>query len=370
MPAFEPIPISGDYEPYQIYGVDDIFNLPEPEWLMENVIPKGGSTLIFGGTNVGKSLLALHWMLKLATAPKYPGVKYGTVPADGLEDPLRGKARVLYIYAEGGHDLQTRVQSWEEGTGFREPEMYHNIDWIGLVEEINLRWDPDQPSTVPVAVERLLATVDRWENNSYDIVVFDPAQQVWSGMDGNSDRDVQMAYRLVRELANRVGAASVIVHHARKEGDTFRGATTWTDLVDVAIAVKEDKNVTDLINVTTVKNRFGRKDYHWRFVRESIMLERHLPGREGVYLREMTKEDAAAMNDSPHNLTPTEEEAWKVLMAKQKLTVAELADALDKSRQQVNALIRALYNKGYALQTEEMRGRAKVWIGKYPESES
>ena len=148
-----------DVEPYKTWNVDAVFELPEPEWLMDYVIPKGGSTLLYGPTNVGKSLVALDWAFRLASGWKWMGLQ--------VDEPVN----VLYAYAEGGHDLQLRYQAWMEGNNQTNVAAMDNIQFLGLDEEVHLRWHPDAEEA-PEGVRRLYATAEKVKP---DVVVFDPA---------------------------------------------------------------------------------------------------------------------------------------------------------------------------------------------------
>lgn len=255
--------------PYKLWDVDAVFDLPEPEWLMDYVIPKGGSTLLYGSTNVGKSLVALDWAFRMATGWKW--MKHA------VDEPCN----VLYVYAEGGHDLQLRYQAWVEGNNHNQPQQMDNIKFLGLDEEVHLRWHPDAEES-PEGVRRLYETAEVFKP---DLIVFDPAQEVWRGMESNSDRDVQMAYRVVKEMKRRYNASTLIVHHARKDGDTFRGATTWLDLADVGFSVSET-DVEGIIDLKNTKSRYEQKGHQWKLERRVKDLERvpKLFGRNSVYI--------------------------------------------------------------------------------------
>jgi hypothetical protein len=258
-------------KPYKTWTPEQVFDLEPPEWLIDYVLPKEGSVLLYGSTNTGKSLLALDWAFRLAQGWKWNGL-YVAEPK-----------RVLYIYAEGGHDLQLRYQAWLEGNNVQKLEnLEDNLLFVGLDEEIKLRWNPDFDE-VPAGVQRLFATAQDFDP---DVVVFDPAQEVWRGMDGNSDRDVQMALRIPKELKRRHGAASIIVHHTRKDGDVYRGATSWLDLTDVGFVIAEDQNVQGLVTVKNTKNRYADKGRSWMMHRAVQQLERvpKLLGMESVFL--------------------------------------------------------------------------------------
>lgn len=265
--AIEPVPA----KPYQAWSVESIFDLEPPDWWMNYVLPKGGSCLLYGPTNVGKSLVALDWAFRLALGWNW------------MDQYVAEPASVLYVYSEGGHDLQLRYQAWAEGNNVQQIAMMEdNLTFIGLDEEVNLRWDPDREEA-PEGVRRLYATA---ELVNPDVIVFDPAQEVWRGMDGNSDRHVAMAWRVVKDLQRIHDASAIIVHHARKDGDTFRGATTWLDLADTGFSI-QDGDVEGQVKLQNTKNRYAEKGHNWLLARKKQVLSDKvlkLLGMDSVYI--------------------------------------------------------------------------------------
>lgn len=74
----------------KIYSWAELKELPEPEWLLDRILPKDGLVELYGPPNVGKTFLALHWGLQLVS---------------------QGQP-VLYIAGEGVSGLKTRIQAW------------------------------------------------------------------------------------------------------------------------------------------------------------------------------------------------------------------------------------------------------------------
>lgn len=315
---------------YKLWDIDSIFELDPPEWLIEDILPQRGSTLLYGPTNVGKSLVTLDWAFRLASGWSWMGKAIK-------------QSSVLYVYAEGGHDLQLRYQAWVEGYDHQQPvALLDNLHFIGLDEEIKLRWNPDAEEP-PEGVRKLYATVDPNRPNArkYDVIIFDPAQEVWRGMDGNSDQHVAMAWRIVKDIQREHDAASVIVHHARKDGDTFRGATTWLDLADTGFLVTEDDY--GLVTVANTKNRYSEKGHGFLLRRNPHVIDRvpKLLGQTSVYLgRGYRKSDAG----SP------EERAILAVLADSDMTMTQVWNAVkdntDLSHTMTRNILRELEERG------------------------
>jgi RecA-family ATPase len=73
--------------------------LPLQEWLIDGVLPKGGSAVLFGESGTGKTFTALDWSFHI-----------------GLGRPWLGRAvkqgDVVYVAGEGGSGYRDRVIAW------------------------------------------------------------------------------------------------------------------------------------------------------------------------------------------------------------------------------------------------------------------
>jgi len=287
-------------EPYRLWDPSEVFDLEPPTWLMDYVIPESGSVLLYGPTNVGKSLVALDWAFRLAIGYKWLGL---SVPKP---------QKVLYAYAEGGHDLQLRYQAWVEGNDVRDfHRLEQNIRFIGLDEEVGLRWDPDHTDNPPVGVQRLYAAAEEFHP---DVVIFDPAQEVWRGLENNSDRHVAMAWRVVKDLRRQYKCAAVVVHHSRKDDVQFRGATTWLDLADVGFSITET-SAEGILDLTNTKSRYAEKGKKWKLERRVQALQRvpKLFGQDSVYIAGGSASDTASKEADVFGLLSIENRSYSEL---------------------------------------------------------
>ena len=252
--------------PYKRWTWDEIKTLPPTEWLIDGFLPRAGSVLLYGSGNTGKTMITLDWALRLGI-----GVSWFGVPTQ--------KARVLYAYAEGASDLPKRVQAWQEGNDLTlDPAM---TQFIGIRETVNLIWSPGDP--MPPNVVRLMQTVEEYEP---EVIFLDPVQEIFAGMDNNSDASVQMVFAMRKELSLR-GVATVFIHHMRKDADTYRGATTWRDLADVGLSLAASDVDSTMLSLKMDRNRFGPKLMEYMLTLQTVELSGSVPtlkGQTGVYL--------------------------------------------------------------------------------------
>ena len=58
---------------FVFHKIPEILSLPDPEWLIENLLIKGNLAVLFGPPGVGKSFLALSWSLAVASEKPWLG---------------------------------------------------------------------------------------------------------------------------------------------------------------------------------------------------------------------------------------------------------------------------------------------------------
>src|ERR1700744_6409506 len=80
-------------------SIADLLALPDPEWLIEGILPQGGLAVLYGPPGAGKSFLALDWSMSVDRGREWSG-----------RQVRQGAA--LYICAERTSGLKQRVGAW------------------------------------------------------------------------------------------------------------------------------------------------------------------------------------------------------------------------------------------------------------------
>lgn len=213
----------------------ELRDLPDPEPLIDNVLDQGTVALLYGKWGSGKSFLAIDWATSVGTGRRWQG--RATV-----------KRPTLYVAAEGAYGLKGRTEAVERGWGVD----IADGDLDVLPRPVNL--------THTREVADLAALI---ADNGYGLVVLDTLARCMVGADENSAKDcgrvVDTLHRL-REVTPDGRGVILGVHHAGKDGKTFRGSSAFEAGADTVYSVSTDGAV---IIVDREKRKDGpRTDLH------------------------------------------------------------------------------------------------------------
>jgi AAA domain-containing protein len=182
---------------------------PEPvPWIAEPLIARGAVTMLAGREGQGKSMLALA----LAA-----GVGHGAT----LAGIACHQGRVLVVDAENG-----------------EREAHRRLHGLGMklgalvyaeADGFNLRSDLAQ-------LEELLA------EHQPDVLVLDSFRSLAPGLDENDSGPVEATLGPLRNLARRRDCGVLLLHHAAKASDGYRGSTAIGAAVELGFTLARDRD--------------------------------------------------------------------------------------------------------------------------------
>lgn len=204
--------------------------LPDPEPLIDDVLDQGTVALLYGKWGAGKSFIALDWAASVATGRRWQGRATEQRPT-------------LYVAGEGAYGLKGRLHAWE--TGWRTGIADGALDI--LPRPVNLAKSVDVTNLLDLISDR-----------GYGLVVLDTLARCMVGADENSARDCGEVVDVLTRLRSATpdGRGVIVgVHHAGKDGKTFRGSTTFEAGADTVYSAGLDDDDRGI-----VLNRTKRKD--------------------------------------------------------------------------------------------------------------
>lgn len=213
--------------PLRLYSTLELLNMPEPDWLVEGVIPLGGFVAVYGQPGAGKSFVAIDLALSVAAGVPWQGKT--TKPGF-----------VLYISAEGGKGISKRVLAWHVEHDV-EPGRA-NIGW--LLEAVPVNVDSE-------AMERLFVRLTEELREHPVLIVIDTLARCFEG-DENTQLDMNRFVAGVDWLRHQLDCTVVVIHHTNLSGLRERGNTAFRGAADTMLMLEKDGKI---ITVSCTKQR-------------------------------------------------------------------------------------------------------------------
>lgn len=193
---------------FQFLSEAEVLNLPDPQYLIDGIIPEKSFVVLSAAPGSGKTFLILSMLYAIASGTNWLNLKTRS-------------ASVLYAYGEGGAGLKARIAV------------------------LKLRFDTKMPVRFLVTPPHLNSPSDllrfinqlRGLESIPQIIVIDTLARAFVGGDENSARDMGLLVNGVSSLISDTGSSVVLLHHTRKGGGEIRGSSALMGAVDVAIQI-------------------------------------------------------------------------------------------------------------------------------------
>lgn len=220
------------------------------EWLIEDIIPKGETVLIFGDSGTGKTFQTFDMCMCVARGLQF----YGRNVEPGL---------VVYVAAEAGKGFSKRKLAYA---------MHHQLDRSEPLPFYLMTKRPDffgSDTDVDLLIAEIKA-IARTYREKLALIALDTMSAITPGMNENASADVsRVRSRIVRVNDEFPEAATILVHHKPKGGSTPRGHGSLTGDYETTIefSTTELKSIEGLPvhKATCVKQREGKKGQTWQF---------------------------------------------------------------------------------------------------------
>lgn len=200
-----------NYESLDGLSYDDLASMPEPGWLIPDVLPDSGTGILRARDQSFKSFMALSMALE--------------VVMDGRN--------VLYCAGEGANQFRKRIDAWLE----HEDGPDHGGIEGAPEETLDLRpWVPNL-FTADERYERILADARK---HRYALIVIDTYARATAGSDLNSQGDQAVVTARVDELRRATGGTVLLVAHSQKSDTDASGSIEIEDARDFVFAMKRN----------------------------------------------------------------------------------------------------------------------------------
>lgn len=196
----------------------EVDGLRDPGWLIEDYVPAGGLSTVYGRPGSYKTFLALDWSCHVATGSWWDKRRVAAGP-------------VIYVMAEGVGGLPKRKQAWEKA---------HNT----YLAEFPIRWYPQPVNLLDPEWSEGLAIVAAEHQTA--LVVIDTTARAMPGGDENASKDMGRLIASADRIRAATGGAVMLVHHTPLDGGRLRGHSSLEGAVDTNIGVEFDGTTVKL----------------------------------------------------------------------------------------------------------------------------
>ena len=234
---------SEDLPVFDIMNMDDIENLPDPEWLIHGVLPAESFAVLYGPPGSTKSFWALDAACCIATG-------------QALHGAIAKPGKVIIAVGEGLRGMKYRIEAWR---------ISHPDADIELLRR-NLIIIPRSVRILdPLESVRLLRTCEYvGGDDGLKMFVLDTWARALVGGDENSARDAGMAIEVCEAIRRQTGATTLIVHHSNADGQRERGSTALRGAADAQMSMSRDET-SGVITMKSIKIKDGSpfQDQHF-----------------------------------------------------------------------------------------------------------
>ncbi|WP_181700541.1 AAA family ATPase [Chthonobacter albigriseus] len=224
-----------------------------PAWHIRDLLPATGLSVIYGPPGSGKSFLALHAVLCLASGMMFAGKR-------------SRPAGVVYIAAEAGEGFKRRVVAARDELGITDAP-------FALVSAAPDLGTADKDIASLITDVRTQAKTLGW---SPGVVVIDTLARTIPGLDENSSREMGIFVANCDKLARALGCTVIAVHHSGKNVDSgMRGSSALHGAADAEWCISVDAGVR---TVRLVKSKEGADNLSFSFDLKTVEVGRDADG--------------------------------------------------------------------------------------------
>ncbi len=226
-------------KPSELLKWDDIMNLPDPTYIVEDAIPEQGLVMIYGPYGAHKTFVAIDLLMAVAAGKPWMGLEV-TEPGE-----------VVYATPEGVSGFKWRVMAWAKQHGENTGLLVRNVNFL-----------PRMPMFGDL--EQVQGLHDLLRGIRPKILVLDTMAHAMAGMDENTQKDAGLFISRVMMLKRELDCTVVIIHHTGK--DESRGARGASGIPAACDTVFEITNpAANVVQVEMKKQKDGERWQKPRF---------------------------------------------------------------------------------------------------------
>lgn len=198
--ASQPIERSSD-TPLPIYRDDEIEDLPNAEWQVEELCLDNSLVAVYGPEGTYKTFYGLDLSFCIGTGRPFHG-----------REVEQGK--VVYVYAEGASGLNNRIRAWKQahGRGVNEAsDVWFVPTAVNLMDEDG------------IGLEELIETIRATAGESLGLIVIDTLARAFGDADEDATQAMNTFTNRCGQLRETFDCSVLVIHHTGWETKRERG---------------------------------------------------------------------------------------------------------------------------------------------------
>lgn len=279
--------------PWHLWTLTELEDVPPVEWIVNNVLPEGGTSVLYGPTQGYKTFVGLLMAVSVAMGLEFNGA-------------VCRRKKVVYVIAEGQHSVRYRLRALVNALGLDIKEVNQ---WLRLVTESVMLDDLTgleelkNPKAHKGQCIRFGEVIAIWCQDG--VIFVDTLNRNMMGNESET-KDMTTVVRGVDYLRKLLNSSAIIIHHTGVNEDRMRGSTVLKSAVDTTFKIDRKKKGQRLVEVFCEKNRDGPDKWTRIYAPVEILVDSQT-GKRSVILEDRGKkgneEDAGTEDDLPPNNT-------------------------------------------------------------------
>jgi hypothetical protein len=202
-------------------------------YLVKNLIPRVGLSVIWGPPKSGKSFWTFDLVMHVALGWEYRGRRVHQGP-------------VVYCAFEGQSGIKARVEAFRQR---HLAEQSDPVPFYVVTTVMDLAKDHRE----------LIKAIKEADNDGPVAVVLDTLNRSLAGSEGK-DEDMAAYIKAADAIRETFNCAVIVVHHCGVNESRPRGHTSLTGAADAQLAVKRDGSGTIVVTVEWMKDGAGEEE--------------------------------------------------------------------------------------------------------------
>ena len=203
----------------RLINLEGSLSITPPPSIVDGILREQDFAVLYGPPGVGKSFVAMSLALSVANGCEWMGRE------------MAAAGQVIYMAGEGVYGLGKRVMAWAGGKIPTRSMLWSH--WWQINDFV--------PMLEPAAFRALLDSIEA-SGVRPRLIVVDTLARAMTGGDENSAKDMGLFVMRCGMLRDQTGAAVLLVHHTRGDGERERGSSALRGAADVMLAVSADED--------------------------------------------------------------------------------------------------------------------------------